>query len=180
MYVAHSEWCVWNGHLPNEYYNGYREVRFVWELPHMPEIATVLRDLGGGAAGPPPPPPDRAALYENDYLEVGEKLVSPSKAYTLEMQGDGNVVLYRAATEEAGAVPIWSTGTVCRYDDAAPGRLNMQVDGNLVLYRVDGSPAWAAGTSAPGAMAQLQDDGLLVIYGDLGVPLWASSAPSAT
>ena len=51
-YVGHREWCVWNGHLPVEYHNGWREVRDVWALPHMPEIARVLKAGGGGTYTP--------------------------------------------------------------------------------------------------------------------------------
>ncbi len=42
-YWGHAEWCPWNGHLPQEYHNGFREVRFLKDLPHMPACAAVLK-----------------------------------------------------------------------------------------------------------------------------------------
>jgi hypothetical protein len=54
LYMAHSEWCVWNGHLPAVYHNGYREVRYAWELPDMPAIADVLQGTTGEAEMPLP------------------------------------------------------------------------------------------------------------------------------
>ena len=56
MYVGHSEWCVWNGHLPEGYHNGWREVRYVWELPNMPQCAAVMLSLGAGVDPGEPPP----------------------------------------------------------------------------------------------------------------------------
>jgi hypothetical protein len=43
MYMGHSEWCVWNGHLPDCYYNSWREIKNVWELPNMPECAAAMK-----------------------------------------------------------------------------------------------------------------------------------------
>jgi hypothetical protein len=51
MYVGHSEWSVWNGHLPVEYYNGWRELKFLKDLPNMPECAAVMKELAGTGGG---------------------------------------------------------------------------------------------------------------------------------
>lgn len=57
----------------------------------------------------------------------------------LNMQGDGNLVLYGAAG------PAWFTRT-----EGWPGSvLILQDDGNLVLYAADGRPLWNTGTNLP-------------------------------
>lgn len=63
----------------------------------------------------------------------------------LNMQGDGNLVLY------LGSTPLKSTATTVY----ANARLNMQDDGNLVLYSSTGTALWALsrGASNPGAGA---------------------------
>lgn len=60
---------------------------------------------------------------------------------TLVMQGDGNLVVYRA-----GAA-LWHTSTW-----GHPGaRFAAQQDGNLVVYAVDGRPLWHSSTDGLGA-----------------------------
>jgi len=66
MYMGHSEWCVWNGHLPDCYYNGWREIRNVWEQPHMPEIAQVLKS--GGANFTPVEPEMPIPAYDEPWI----------------------------------------------------------------------------------------------------------------
>jgi hypothetical protein len=63
--MGHSEWCVWNGHLPTEYYNGWREIRYVWEQPHMPDIAKVL---SGGTNYVPEIPEMPLPTYDEGWI----------------------------------------------------------------------------------------------------------------
>jgi hypothetical protein len=173
MYVGHSEWCVWNGHLPQEYYNGWREVRYLKDLPNMPECAAAMMSIASGLPPNEYTPPASDRLESTEQLAAGACLRSPNGTYVLDNQADGDLVL---SVVDVG--PYWSTGTMTV--EAPAGNLNMQHDGNLVLYRGDGTPVWASGTvDRPGAMVQLQDDGNLVIYGTDGVPLWASGPPPA-
>jgi hypothetical protein len=65
LYMGHSEWCVWNGHLPTEYYNGWREIRNVWEQPHMPDIAKVL---SGGTNYVPEIPEMPLPTYDEGWI----------------------------------------------------------------------------------------------------------------
>jgi hypothetical protein len=169
MYVAHSEWGVWNGHLPTEYYNGWREVKFVYDLPHMKEIAPVLK---GSSTSPPKGPPPRAdQLLSGQMLTPGQAL--KAEGFTCQVQDDANVVTYNAE-----GAPVWATNT------SAPnaGNFVMQGDGNLVLHTADGTPLWASHTDGhPSAMCQLNPDGTLVIYADpagdeAGTALWSSTA----
>jgi len=56
--------------------------------------------------------------------------------YRLNMQTDGNLVLYNGSWS-----PIWATGT-----GGSGNQLNLQPDGNLVMYSNTGSPLWASNT----------------------------------
>lgn len=51
----------------------------------------------------------------------------------LQVQYDGNLVLYRGAGPEENLGWIWASGSV--YNTNQPHFLVMQDDGNLVLYR---------------------------------------------
>lgn len=182
-YWGHSEWSVWNGHLPQQYYNGWREVKFVKDLPYMPEIAATLKSINAGVDPGPPPSPGpipepgpqppltyRGQLLSGQSLLPDESLHSPGGKSDLRYQGDGNLVVY------LDGQPIWSSHT----ENTEPGSLQMQLDGNLVLQSATG-PIRATRTHGhPGAMVQLQDDGNFVVYEDptgplAGTPLWASA-----
>lgn len=84
--------------------------------------------------------------------------------FTLEMQGDGNLVLYQ------GPQALWASGT------RTPGsRAVMQGDGNLVVYSPSNVPLWSTGTFGnPGAYLRVQNDGNLVVYSATNAVLWAS------
>jgi len=59
----------------------------------------------------------------------------------LALQGDGNIVLYRANGKNMGR-PIWATGTNGRSGNT----LSLQDDGNLVVYSSRGYALWASNT----------------------------------
>ena len=105
-------------------------------------------------------------LFADQTLMGSTELTSPNGGHRVVMQGDGNLVLYRA-----NGTPKWATGT----DGSDVGGASFQGDGNLVLYRSDGVPIWASGTDGnAGAVLVLQDDGNLVIYAADGRALWAT------
>lgn len=105
-------------------------------------------------------------LQAGEKLHVGEKLRSPNLKYVLQMQDDGNLVLYRHSDRH----PLWATNTAgSNAKDAS-----MQNDGNFVLYKEQDQPVWASHTAGHrGAVIQLQDDGNLVIYHE-EKHLWAT------
>jgi hypothetical protein len=78
VYVGHSEWCVWNGHLPQKYHNGWREKKFVWELPNMPQCAAAMKAVAEGTSpgpiDPAPPNPEEPVIPydENKSIEFGK------------------------------------------------------------------------------------------------------------
>ena len=108
----------------------------------------------------------RHRLNAQETLGVEAQLEAPTRPYTLEMQGDGNLVLYRADVGRAR----WASNTAGH----AGATAIMQTDGNLVVYE-DGTALWSSGTGGHlGAYLELQDDGNLVIYGAQRSVLWAS------
>jgi hypothetical protein len=66
-----------------------------------------------------------------------------SGPYKLQMQDDGNLVVY-----DKNNVATWATGGGGGRD--SPYKLIMQDDGNLVVYDKNGRPTWAS-QSAPQA-----------------------------
>ncbi len=110
---------------------------------------------------------DRVATGQ--ILGSGGGLRSPNGVYTLLMQTDGNLVLYRQ-----GGVPVWSTGT------STPGTYAiMQTDGNFVLYRPGPVAVWSTSTGARNSNFILQDDGNLVILSNSYRVQWASNTSGA-
>ncbi|HLL84782.1 MAG TPA: hypothetical protein VK420_19090 [Longimicrobium sp.] len=100
-------------------------------------------------------------------LGVGQSLTSCDGRFTLVMQGDGNLVLYKKNVGHLWASWTQGTGSNVMY---------VQGDGNMVIY----SPwraTWSSGT--PGRSnprLKAQNDGNLVLYSN-GVPVWSSGTP---
>ncbi|HEY5399819.1 MAG TPA: beta-galactosidase [Trebonia sp.] len=104
-------------------------------------------------------------LPAGQQLTAGQSLASCNGDYTIDMQGDGNLVLYQNGT------PLWASNT----SGSAADEAIMQDDGNLVLYTSSGSPVWASGTVGnDGADLVVQNDGNVVIYSASGAALWAT------
>lgn len=122
----------------------------------------VLRtrgEAGAGASGGAP----ASTLTADERLFAGQAVWSPSGAYGLHYQGDGNLVLYGPSG------PIWSSDT----HTTTAGFATMQGDGNFVVYDGGGQPVWATDTAGlPGAELRVQDDGYIVLYDAGGHVLW--------
>jgi cell wall-associated NlpC family hydrolase len=114
------------------------------------------------------PPAESAAgtdrLYAGEDLRPGHKLRSPSGAFELIMQFDGNLVLYGPGGAH------WHTFTHGHHGSF----VRMQGDGNFVMYAHYGTHAlWNTGTHQRGGdRLLLQNDGNLVVYTAAGVALW--------
>ncbi|MGF1429855.1 trypsin-like serine protease [Kitasatospora sp. LaBMicrA B282] len=108
---------------------------------------------GAGTPKVAPTLPSNTPVWSTQWTEA--------RSTVLEMQQDGNLVLYRKSDGAA----LWSSRT-----SGNPGAwLAVQSDGNLVVYRAGGGGGtgalWASGTFwSPGAFLKLQDDGNLVVY----------------
>jgi|GEM_PF-640558 len=105
----------------------------------------------------------RSRLKNDEYLAVGQRLISPNGVYSLILQKDGNLVLYKDGQSQ------WSSGTYGKKVIKAV----QQTDGNFVLYKEGGKPVWSSQTSGNRhAHLTLQDDGNLVIYSADNQWLW--------
>jgi hypothetical protein len=104
-------------------------------------------------------------LTANQQLSSGQSLASCNGTYSLDMQGDGNLVLYKAGTA------LWSSGTA----NSAANRALMQGDGNFVLYNSSSTALWSSKTGGnSGAKLDVQNDGNVVIYSATGTALWST------
>lgn len=92
------------------------------------------------------------------YLEKGWQLYSPNRQYRLDMQSDGNLVLYATSSKRA----IWYTRTQGNPD----AYLKFQSDGNLVVYSAANKALWASHSVRKGGYYEMdvQNDGNLVQY----------------
>ena len=175
MYVGHSEWCPWSGHIPQEYWNGWREIKEVWNVQNNPECFAAMKEVAGTSTTPK----ETYKLMSGESLKPDGQMVAAAKTFQAKYdKNDGNFVIY-----DANGHPIWASRT----DGRIPaGSVQMNVDGNLVIYLEDGTPVWASDTPGhAGGMAQLQDDGYLVLYEDpngplAGTPYWRTDINSGT
>jgi hypothetical protein len=117
---------------------------------------------------PPPAPPTQCTIVtaNQGLVNGGSVERSCDGRFVLNMQSDGNLVLYQ------GTTPLFATNTVGKRTAFAV----MQGDGNLVLYNTSGQPVWASNTNGnPGAFLAVQNDGNLVIYNSASRAIWASN-----
>lgn len=112
---------------------------------------------------PQPRVPYCSSMKSGEIIYSGQTVWSQNGQFRLIMQGDGNLVLYKAGT------PLWATRT-----RGSGYRAVMQGDGNFVVYASDGKPKWSSGTFNPGSRLVVQDDSNLVIYAG-STALYASS-----
>lgn len=103
------------------------------------------------------PHPPSESLKSGEMLLRNNFLRSPSGRFKLEMQGDGNLVVYD------GTEPIWASNTTWPY----PGvRVTMQQDGNFVMLADYNKVSWETRTASKGnagAALTLRDNGNVTI-----------------
>ncbi len=116
---------------------------------------------------PSGPTAEGDTMTAGTMLYPGQSIKSGDGKFTLIMQADGNLVLYRAE-----GLSLWASGTkgkpvaVCA----------MQGDGNLVLYQAGPHSVWASNTNGnPGSRLVVQDDGNAVIYRANNTSPWATN-----
>jgi hypothetical protein len=106
-------------------------------------------------------------LLPRQSIRVGEALKSSDGRYTLTLQRDGNLVLYRVSPRE----PLWDSET----DGDVAMRATLQSDGNFVVYAPDNRPLWDSETDGERiARAVLQNDGNFVLYRSDRSAAWAT------
>ena len=128
----------------------------------------VLTEYGHETPVTPPstptPVPARptgcGSIKPGEGLKAGESFESCNGDFTLDMQTDGNLVLYR--NEKQGSVARWSTAT-----NRTDGYVAvMQKDGNFVVYGRHSNALWNSRTEGHSDVSEVavQGDGNLVIY----------------
>ncbi len=114
-----------------------------------------------------------SVMNGGEVLVAGDIMLSENQDWRLNMQNDGNLVLYRASNNQV----MWAS-----YTQGNPGaRVTMQTDGNFVIYSASNAVLWATYTQRyPGSTINLQNDGNLVIYSAQNEPVWASNTAQTT
>jgi hypothetical protein len=97
-------------------------------------------------------------------LDVNNAVYSPNQEYRLNMQNDGNLVLYGALD----GYYRWSTNT----GGSGANKAIMLQDGQFCLQTASGAIAWSTSTFDAGSVCRLQNDGNLVVYNAQGTPVW--------
>src|SRR4030095_10397331 len=101
------------------------------------------------------------SLNAGQSLLSGSSIRSSNGRFSLNYQGDGNLVIY-----DDGGTAIWASNTA----GSVGGECIMKGDGNLVIQTAIAGSAfqqtfWSSGTSGnSGNRLVLEDDGNLVIY----------------
>jgi hypothetical protein len=105
----------------------------------LPRLAAALVGVAGvvlatslSAAAPAVAAAGRSILPAGQELQAGQDLVSSGGQYTLDMQTDGNLVVY------GNGCVIWASGGTA--GTGSNDYLAMQGDGNPVIYQGDGHP----------------------------------------
>lgn len=118
---------------------------------------------------PPTPSPIQDTLFKDQTLRNDQSILSQNRMYSVKMQSDGNLVIYKD-----GVTPLWASGTAGR--GGGNQRVVMQGDNNLAIHS-DHGVLWSSGTECGTwpAAAKIQDDGNFVIYDGDYNPIWVSN-----
>lgn len=107
--------------------------------------------------------PSCGRLNPRDWRETNGTVTSCDQRFTLAIQGDGNLVLYKKNVGAIWANHVYGSGHT----------LHMQTDGNLTVRDGAGQTRWASNTAGKrGAMLFVQNDGNVVVYDHLRRRLW--------
>lgn len=110
-------------------------------------------------------------MYPNHTLRVGAIRRSANGRFQLQMQTDGNLVLYDTSTSPWS--PRWAT-----YAYGSNLRAQMQTDGNFVVYDPSNTPRWYTGTNGhDGARLEVQNNGHLLVV-ENGNAIWVDDRSS--
>jgi hypothetical protein len=110
-------------------------------------------------------------LNPGDILNINQSIVSADGRFSLIMQSDSNLVVYR------GPSPLWSSNTV----GGNVGTAVMQTNGEFVLYeKTTHTRVWVPPgySPTPGSHLTMQNDGNAVIYHGTD-PIWSTQTDGA-
>ncbi|HJS36019.1 MAG TPA: alpha-lytic protease prodomain-containing protein, partial [Pseudoxanthomonas sp.] len=107
--------------------------------------------------------PTCGRLNPRDWRATNGTLTSCDQRFTLAIQGDGNLVLYKQNVGAIWANHVYGSGHT----------LHMQTDGNLTVRDSANQVRWSTNTAGKrGAVLMVQNDGNVVVYDHLRRPLW--------
>ena len=132
----------------------------VTEILSLQTVTTTLPVKIGGASKVITQKQTTDTLLPGQGIIVKGRLTSPSGAYFLAVQGDGNLVIY------SGNNPIWQSDT-----RGSKVILTLDADGWLRLKDESGKLIWKSNTGT-GTSLVMQDDGRLVLLRDK-TPIWS-------
>jgi hypothetical protein len=120
-------------------------------------------------------------MESDDHLFYDQTLMAPGCYYHLDMQKDGDLVVYAGPGRH---VRVWHTATIDPEYAVDPSTVTsyyyavMQSDGNLVVYNSKHlTTGWDARTHGnPNSRLVMQDDGNLVIYDLSNTAVWNSAS----
>jgi len=118
-----------------------------------------------------------SVLLPGQALFAGQRLVSDSCVYHLDMQTDGNLVLYASLAPNTAPYAVWSSyahsSFPVPYSD--PAYTILQTDGNLVEYDTDDNRVMWASNTPRDIYTELwiQNDGNVVLYPGTSPGSWA-------
>jgi hypothetical protein len=127
--------------------------------------ATAPVAPASGGTGP-------SVLPAGQAIEPGKRYMSPSGAYFMTLNPDGNLVVARSSDDAF----IWGLSALPGVDFRRGTSARVTPEGQLVLSDAAGAPVWAvpaAGAAQPGSALAVGDDGVLRL-GPEGRPTWAS------
>ncbi len=175
---------------------GGRGFDLIWagdkiDIPNAPQTPGVAPQAGavptvavyGGQHG--------MEIPTGTVLHIGDSYTSPNGEYTLKMEKNGNLALYKNNKNDPNGKPtlVFETGTYTgnSYKLGVGDHAVMEPNGNLVVYDSNGKEVWSSNTSSTGdpggdpdaggthripsdanAVLVVQDDGNIVIYTDGG------------
>lgn len=117
-------------------------------------------------------------LRPGQSIPVGQNIRAGNGPFTLDMQKDGNLVLYKNAHgmhgEGSFKTPLWATNT----DGQTVISCVFQRDGNFVLYASGNRAIWASNTDGQGGMLiQIDNHGQLIMRDGKGKIIWSVPKP---
>lgn len=133
---------------------------------------------------------NRDTLEIGEELESGDELVSPNEEYSLRMQNDRNLVVYKRnlADGDLGRKALWASDTHGQYD-GMKFRLVLQKNNNLVVLGFNRTVIWSSsvyftwannrqwawmGPKGAFGFASMQDDGNFVVRDGKWNVMWES------
>jgi len=138
---------------------------FMWETRTAPILPITLASAD--------------TVQTGEYLVDDTKIVSPNGKYSVVMQKDGNVVLFKG--NGASATSVWATNTAG--NNNLPHQLKFLIDGNLILYDSQSHVLWRTYMNYPNIAKPnrliIQDDGNLVIRDLVNTELWSTNTAEA-